>query len=124
MIDIVKEMAQVIAMLPHIAVWILTGLLIYKVCVIGSIYGVVRLGITKLFDAYTRRLESKEKPQIVDYNIGGLFIRTDGTLKRFIDVVKQAKRESQGPSGLNYLHDKDVAWIEDAVKMKIEGAVK
>ena len=41
--------------LPALATWVLIGYLIYKITVIGSIYGVIRLLIVKLHDVLMDR---------------------------------------------------------------------
>lgn len=122
MIEALREIVGIIEKLPHIAVWILAGLLLYKICVIGSIYSVVRLCVLKLCEAYSKRLESAAKPKIVDYNLGQFFIRTDDTLKKFVDVVQLFKASSQATRNerFNYVHNADVEWLEDAIKMKMD----
>ena len=53
-----EELKLLISMvndLPALATWVLVGYLIYKITVIGSIYGVIRLLIVKLHDVLTDR---------------------------------------------------------------------
>lgn len=45
-----KLIIETVANLPTLTVWVLCGYLLYKIIVIGSIYGVVRLAISKLHD--------------------------------------------------------------------------
>ena len=48
-----EELKLLISMvndLPALATWVLVGYLIYKITVIGSIYGVIRLLIVKMHD--------------------------------------------------------------------------
>jgi hypothetical protein len=45
-----KLLIGMVADLPTLAVWVLAGYLLYKVAIIGSIYGVIRLAIAKLHD--------------------------------------------------------------------------
>ena len=53
-----EELKLLISMvndLPALATWVLVGYLIYKITVIGSIYGVIRLLIVKMHDALMDR---------------------------------------------------------------------
>ena len=51
--DELKLLIEMVANLPTLAVWVLVGYLVYKVAVIGSIYGVIRLLIVKAHDWLT-----------------------------------------------------------------------
>ena len=42
-----KLLIEAIAGLPTITLWVLVGYLVYKLAVVGSIYGVIRFGIEK-----------------------------------------------------------------------------
>lgn len=44
--DEIKELVTALAGLPNLTVWLLAGFLAYKLAVVGSIYGVLRLAIT------------------------------------------------------------------------------
>lgn len=48
-----KLIIEMIANLPQMALWVLAGFWAYKVIVIGSVYGVIRLGINKAYDWLT-----------------------------------------------------------------------
>jgi len=48
--DELKLLIDMVANLPTLAVWVLVGYLAYKVVVVGSIYGVIRLLIIKGHD--------------------------------------------------------------------------
>lgn len=54
MLQELKEILGIIKDLPHMVMWVLAGLLLYKVVVIGSIYGVIKLAIDRLHDWLTR----------------------------------------------------------------------
>lgn len=43
-----KLLIEMVATLPQMALWVLVGFFVYKVVVIGSIYGVLRLLIVKM----------------------------------------------------------------------------
>lgn len=50
-----KILVGLIADLPALGVWVLAGYLAYKISVIGSIYGVIRLLILKAHDVLLHR---------------------------------------------------------------------
>ena len=56
-----KLLISLVNDLPALATWVLVGYLIYKITVIGSIYGVIRLLIVKMHDVLMVR-KSMAKP--------------------------------------------------------------
>lgn len=52
--DELKELISMVAGLPTVVVWVLVGYLLYKLAVLGSIYGVMRLLIEKAHDWLTK----------------------------------------------------------------------
>lgn len=59
-----KMLIEMVANLPQLVIWVLVGYLVYKVAVIGSIYGVIRLAIVKLHDwkVQPKKLQIAGKP--------------------------------------------------------------
>ncbi len=43
-----KLLVEMVSHLPAMAIWVLFGYLVYKIVVIGSIYGLIRFAIEKL----------------------------------------------------------------------------
>ncbi len=137
MIESLKELVGLIKELPGMALWILGGFLFYKLFIIGSVYGVIRLAITRTHDWLLKPKEPQVKIEAVTIN--EKFITTDGTHKYFLDVLDKARRfryklkkgYKTGKIGkiedllsdsymLNYLHKNDVEWIEQAIEDKYE----
>ena len=54
MVDAMKEIMDIIKQMPELAIWVLAGLLFYKVVIIGSWFGIARLVIIKLYDGYSK----------------------------------------------------------------------
>lgn len=52
-----KELVEVINTLPHLALWIIAGVTLYKVVVVGSIYGVIRYAVGKFVEWKTAPTE-------------------------------------------------------------------
>ena len=53
MLDELKILLDLVKGLPSMAMWVLVGLFAYKVCIIGSVFGVLRLIIIKTHDWLT-----------------------------------------------------------------------
>jgi len=48
MMEVLKELMEVVKDMPDMALWVLAGFGAYKLFVLGSIYGIVRLAIVKI----------------------------------------------------------------------------
>lgn len=55
MMDELKLIIEAIAGLPTIMVWVLLGYLVYKLAVVGSIYGLIKFTVQKAYDAHVAR---------------------------------------------------------------------
>lgn len=98
--DELKLLIEMVANLPAMAVWVLVGFYAYKVVVIGSIYGVIRLGILKAHDWLVA-------PKTTTYKLGGLAINETVALA----LASQLNRLSNGA----YIHASDVAKLAAAI---------
>ncbi len=83
MIEALKDLTELIKGLPNHAMWILLGFLFYKLFIVGSVYGCIRLGINKIHDYLIRPKET-----IIKYDVEGHFINAEVYLK-FQDLVGQ-----------------------------------
>ena len=101
--DELKLLIDMVANLPTLAVWVLVGYLVYKVAIVGSIYGVIRLLIVKIHDVLTR-------PQVTktEYNIGNCAI------DEAVANVLRAEIMRLSSTG-RYIHPDDVAKLRKAV---------
>lgn len=91
------------------ALWVLAGFWVYKVVVIGSIYGLIKFIVTKLHSWLTmpknelvnvrRMLDKHAMADCVD------------------DLIVEIKRAKRATG--NFIHDSDVAWLRDAISEKI-----
>jgi len=103
-----KILIEMVANLPAMAIWVLIGFFVYKVVVIGSIFGLIRLFIIKAHNWLTA--EKKVAYKIDDYFI-------DGEAKnQFILQFLRLKK-----STLNRIHYGDVEALERAID-KIKSA--
>ena len=109
MIEALREIVTIIKDLPAYAVWILAGFLFYKLTVIGSVYGVIRLGINRLFDYLM-----KDRKQIKEFDLRGIILdeASEQMAKQLIISLRQ--------HNLGYVHSTDIQFAIDAVKEKRE----
>jgi len=113
----VQEILSIIEKVPHLAMWILVGIFLYKVIWVGSMFGVIRLAINTAYKIY----EKKKEPVVEVYDIGGYFIQGKGLRDEFLRIISDFKKSSQHPdSKLNYIHGNDVEWFRQAVREKHE----
>lgn len=113
MIEAMKEVVDLVKQLPELSIWILCGVLIYKVIIIGSWFGIARLLIVKLHNFATspRKIENVHK-------IDRYFITCDGAYDRFMACVHRLRHKRTRSPATEYIHLSDVAWLEEAIKEK------
>lgn len=100
--DDLKELIQLVNGLPDMVLWILCGYLIYKLVVLGSIYGVLRLLIEKAHHAITT-----PKPLQISLRLGNLCL-DEATAAM---VMHQLSRLTES----NYLHAHHAGKLKDAL---------
>lgn len=100
---------DMIAGLPEFALWIVAAFLVYKIAVIGSIYGVIRLAISKL---HGWAIDRKKVPVDQTAKVKNI-VMNDGTFDFLMSVLHKLIK-----SNLSYIHDDDVEWLKDAIKEK------
>lgn len=116
MIEILKELAQVFKDLPNAAIWVAGGILFYKLTIVGSVFGIIKLAINKVHDILTR-----EKVVTTRVDLEGHFITHDGTYRRFVDFLRVFKKERSTEDYQKlYLHDHDVEFIINAVNEALD----
>lgn len=103
--DELKSLIEAIAGLPQLAVWVVVAFWAYKVIVIGSIFGVVRLGISKAHDLLVRQRVTVAQvvPMLEGIATGGTLDGLKSELKRAIraagekGLLKRAQSAKEGP---------------------------
>lgn len=107
-----KELVGMIANLPSLAVWVLAGFLVYKLAVIGSVYGVIRYIAGELFSwLKQRKVETKEIRAMLD----GMVISSQ--LEPFIAQLHRLRGKGVAINS-PYLHDRSVQWLKEAIDAK------
>lgn len=106
--DELKLLIEMVAGLPSLAVWVLAAYLAYKVAVVGSIYGVIRLLIIKWHDW-------KVNPVIVttQLKLGA------STINETVAEALNAQIARISTSG-GYIHAADVQKLREALDAKLK----
>lgn len=96
-------LVQTVAGLPTLTLWVLAGYLIYKLAILGSLYGTVRY----LADKF---VEWRSKPVV--YKIGARAINEDV----MADLANEINRISTG----TYIHASDVDRLRKAINAEFK----
>lgn len=113
--DELKLLIDMVAHLPSMALWVLVAFWAYKVVVIGSIYGVVRLFIVKLHSWLTT---PKHELRIVDETarVGSLSIQN--CRDELIAQLHRVKGKGLTIES-DYIHAASVDWLRRAIDAQI-----
>lgn len=104
MIEELKVIVEMIADLPSFALWVIAAFWAYKVIVIGSVYGVIRLAINKFHDFLV-------KPKDVDLD----------TMCGSINIKKSLILQlSRIPCQYTQLDPNAVNWLKEAIDEKLQ----
>ena len=120
MIDAFKEMLDMIKHAPEYTMWVLLGILFYKIFIAGSWMMVARLAIVKIHD-YFKTPPTKK----VEYHFNGHFIdeTTRNSFEALISRIKSHKKELDSDSGFynsSYIHSSDIAYLNQALSAQIK----
>lgn len=133
-----KLLIEMVSDLPAMAIWVLVGFFVYKVVIVGSVYGVIKLGITKIHDVLqgmsdravkiAEQEASIEKEKLAIDSYAKLGKRLDkmcieGIEYDLLDAVSKIKGSdgfyNRGVSGNSaYIHRSDVRWLLQAIEEK------
>ena len=109
-----KLLISMVADLPHAALWVIAGVLIYKVVIIGSIYGVIRLAIVKAHDWLVRPAHQRVVVEMVG-TINGMAIT--GCVDAFIAQLHRLRGKGTNIT-TQYVHEQSVTWLREAIDAK------
>jgi hypothetical protein len=99
-----KLLVDMVADLPSMALWVIAFFFAYKVLILGSIFGVIKMAILKLHDWLTNA------PTKV--SLDGMCI--SGTKGELIGQLSRLKRATGA-----YVHNSDVQWLKEAIDEKL-----
>jgi hypothetical protein len=98
-----KLLIEAVAGLPTITLWVLIGYLIYKLAIIGSMYGVMRFAIQKF-------VEWKTNPKT--FKIGGKAINETVAFELEVQVSRLVST--------SYIHSSDVLKLKQALDIVLK----
>jgi hypothetical protein len=113
--DELKLLAEMVANLPAMALWVIAFFFGYKVVVVGSIYGVIRFVAQKAHESIvfykSRPKEVQEIHKIRDITI----------TECMDDLIRQLRRVAgkRVYNGSQHIHPASVDWLSEAITDKI-----
>jgi len=117
MIEAARELMDLVKHAPQYTLWVLLGILFYKVFIAGSWIMIARLLIVKVHDYLSRPVEKK-----VEHKLGNLVIGSEGNVSAIISCLHAVRLRDKGrPSAYvsDYIHDADVVWLRGAIEEKL-----
>lgn len=120
-----KLLIGMVADLPSMALWVLIGFLLYKLAVIGSIYGVIKLFIDKTHDwLITRKTQPTQVREIQLQDVfNGITITSDDTMKKLLVQIRRLAGKNVR-LGSDYIHSCSVQWLREAIDEKERSEIK
>lgn len=126
MVDALKDIVGILDRLPQYTIWVLCGLLFYKVIIIGSWFSIIRLIINRSYAYLTRAVP---EPPIQKVEISGRFVTTEPAYKEFLSTIdtllmkrnylrapiKGSKANVIFDANHSYLNREDVLWLRHAI---------
>lgn len=109
--DELKLLAEMVAGLPAMALWVIAFFFGYKVVVVGSIYGVIRFVAARMFDWLSGRASNAR------ISLDGLVI--SGSMEGLIAQLHRVRNICNHSFGGGYLHNDSVSWLREAIDDKI-----
>jgi hypothetical protein len=106
----IKMLVDMVAHLPEMALWVIAAFWAYKVVVIGSIYGVIKLAINK---AHSWLTTPKYKLVELRHEIDGICLDCGP------QILAQLRRLIRKDQGLNFLHGSEADWLREAIDEKV-----
>lgn len=98
--DELKLLIDLVASLPAMAIWVLVGFYVYKVVVIGSIYGLLRFAIDRLHSWLTA-------PKVTQFKLSGMTIDEA--------VAASLGAQLSRLASTSYIHSSDVEKLKKAI---------
>ena len=98
--------------LPSLTVWVLVGYLVYKLAVVGSVYGVIRFVAGELFQWLRQhKVEYVEIRPMLD----GMSIHTEAP--RLVAQIHRLRGKGVGIN-TDYIYRQSVDWLREAIDAK------
>ena len=108
-----KLLVEMVANLPGMALWVIALFFFYKLFIVGSIYGVIRLGINQLHSWLVhRKVNFVEIRPLLD----GMVIH--GSKEALIAQIHRIRGRGMR-SQSDYIHEASVNWLREAIDAKL-----
>ena len=123
-----KLLVSMVANLPSMALWVIAFFFIYKVSIIGSIYGVIRLAIQRFYDygisenAITKKEIIRQEIHFEDL-INGIVVSGESAKFNFISLLKYFAQNNTLYKG-SHIHQSHIDWLKEAIDEKISKDIK
>jgi hypothetical protein len=117
MIEELEALAKAIAGLPHLALYAMIGFLLYKLAVIGSVYGVIKMAIDRWHSWATH-----EKVITTVMNFKSVYVIFDDALEACLLSVCHRPGRSERKD--TWLYSGDMQWLKEAIDEKKAREVK
>lgn len=114
--DELKLLVDMVGHLPQMALWVLLGYLLYKLAVMGSIYGVVRYVTKELFAWLSLRKAAPVEYKEVRPMLDSICIKA--ALEPFIAQLHRLRGKGVNIES-DYIHSQSVQWLREAIDAKI-----
>ena len=112
-----KVLIEAIAGLPDLAIWVIAMYFFFKIAIVGSIFGVARLVVNKVYESIKlkyapkeviekEKIVEKEVLQISNLNFGQYVI--SGVEKRLSDEIERIIGATRRDDSFKYIHNDDV----------------
>ena len=107
---------EMVADLPQMALWVLVGFFIYKVVIVGSIFGVLRLAIVKTHSWLTT---PKEDLVITNHITKLDRLTITGELEPLMNQLERLVGMTTNCDS-RYIHGSDIKWLSEAITEKLK----
>jgi hypothetical protein len=111
-----KILVGMVADLPQMALWVVALFFAYKVTIVGSIFGVLRLLILKVHSWATTPRENVVT-EVRDSDVDRLTIRD--AYPELINQIERIRGIGVRDRSSRYVHVRDVEWLRDAISEKL-----
>lgn len=111
-----QQLVNIIKDLPTLGMVMLGGYMAYKLAVLGSIYGIIRLFINKLHSWLTT---PKVKTVAIHGELDGVTM-TDALPQLLTQITRIMDVASDSSQKHTYIYSSDVRWLQAAIDAKVE----
>lgn len=121
-----KILVGMVADLPGTALWVVGGYFVYKIVIVGSVYGTIKFALDKVRHIVQIRNEAsvaciteQKRTEVVDTKIESMCIVRDGTYQHIIRSLEMVKDRNLTEGSGMYIHHSEAKWLREAIQDKI-----